>query len=64
MTLEIWFVVVIDSGSRYEVAYPSGISHFLEKLAFGVIILKIIILIKGLVFKAISSVYTRIQQSG
>lgn len=26
--------VVIDSGSRYEVAYPSGISHFLEKLAF------------------------------
>ncbi|XP_069994495.1 mitochondrial-processing peptidase subunit alpha-like [Penaeus vannamei] len=27
--------VVIDSGSRYEVAYPSGISHFLEKLAFG-----------------------------
>ena len=28
--------VVIDSGSRYEVAYPSGISHFLEKIAFGV----------------------------
>lgn len=28
--------VVIDSGSRYEVAYPSGISHFLEKLAFNV----------------------------
>lgn len=27
--------VVIDSGSRYEVAYPSGISHFLEKLAFN-----------------------------
>lgn len=27
--------VVIDSGSRYEVAYPSGVSHFLEKLAFG-----------------------------
>ncbi|CAL4079408.1 unnamed protein product, partial [Meganyctiphanes norvegica] len=27
--------VVIDSGSRYEVAYPSGISHFLEKLSFG-----------------------------
>ncbi|XP_050395760.2 mitochondrial-processing peptidase subunit alpha [Patella vulgata] len=27
--------VAIDSGSRYEVAYPSGISHFLEKLAFG-----------------------------
>jgi len=27
--------VVIDSGSRYEVAHPSGISHFLEKLAFG-----------------------------
>lgn len=27
--------VLVDSGSRYEVAYPSGISHFLEKLAFG-----------------------------
>ncbi|XP_035212000.1 mitochondrial-processing peptidase subunit alpha-like [Stegodyphus dumicola] len=27
--------VVIDSGSRYEVTYPSGISHFLEKLAFN-----------------------------
>ncbi|XP_077298628.1 mitochondrial-processing peptidase subunit alpha [Arctopsyche grandis] len=27
--------VVVDSGSRYEVAHPSGISHFLEKLAFG-----------------------------
>lgn len=26
--------VLIDSGSRYEVLYPSGISHFLEKLAF------------------------------
>lgn len=28
--------VVIDSGPRYEVAYPSGVSHFLEKLAFHV----------------------------
>lgn len=27
--------VCIDSGSRYEVAHPSGVSHFLEKLAFG-----------------------------
>ncbi|CAD7089833.1 unnamed protein product [Hermetia illucens] len=26
--------VVINSGPRYEVAYPSGVSHFLEKLAF------------------------------
>lgn len=26
--------VAINSGSRYEVAYPSGISHFLEKLAY------------------------------
>ncbi|XP_062606043.1 mitochondrial-processing peptidase subunit alpha-like [Saccostrea cucullata] len=26
--------VLIDSGSRYEVAYPSGISHFIEKLGF------------------------------
>lgn len=24
----------IDSGSRYEVAYPSGVCHFLEKFAF------------------------------
>lgn len=30
------FLVIIDSGSRYEVAYPSGVSHFLEKLAFNV----------------------------
>ncbi|XP_049527652.1 mitochondrial-processing peptidase subunit alpha [Dermacentor silvarum] len=28
--------VVIDSGSRYEAPYPSGVSHFLEKLAFNV----------------------------
>lgn len=27
--------VLIDSGPRYEIAYPSGISHFLEKLAFA-----------------------------
>ncbi|XP_021367243.1 mitochondrial-processing peptidase subunit alpha-like isoform X2 [Mizuhopecten yessoensis] len=27
--------VLVDSGSRYEVAYPSGISHVLEKLAFN-----------------------------
>ncbi|KAK1119391.1 hypothetical protein K0M31_013222 [Melipona bicolor] len=27
--------VLLDSGPRYEVAYPHGISHFLEKLAFG-----------------------------
>ncbi|CAG0894191.1 unnamed protein product [Cyprideis torosa] len=26
--------VVLDAGSRYEVAYPGGISHFLERLAF------------------------------
>jgi len=30
------FLVLIDSGSRYEVHHPSGISHFLEKLAFAV----------------------------
>lgn len=34
---DIFYVsAVIDSGSRYEVAYPGGISHFLEKLAFNV----------------------------
>ncbi|XP_030382023.1 mitochondrial-processing peptidase subunit alpha [Scaptodrosophila lebanonensis] len=27
--------LVLDSGPRYEVAYPSGVSHFLEKLAFN-----------------------------
>ncbi|GAB6031464.1 hypothetical protein CHUAL_009233 [Chamberlinius hualienensis] len=27
--------VVINSGSRYEIGYPSGIAHFLEKLAFN-----------------------------
>ena len=27
---------VIDAGSRYEAAYPNGVSHFLEKLAFHV----------------------------
>ncbi|XP_034650485.1 mitochondrial-processing peptidase subunit alpha [Drosophila subobscura] len=27
--------LVIDSGPRYEVAYPGGVSHFLEKLAFN-----------------------------
>lgn len=32
----IYFLVLIDSGPRFEVAYPSGISHFLEKLAFNV----------------------------
>lgn len=46
---------MIDSGSRYEVAYPSGISHFIEKLGFCVSITlfqsfklkpKILILIK------------------
>ena len=28
--------VVIDGGSRYEVDYPSGLSHLLEKLSFQV----------------------------
>lgn len=28
--------VVIESGPRFEVAYPNGVSHFLEKLAFHV----------------------------
>ncbi|XP_066293779.1 mitochondrial-processing peptidase subunit alpha-like [Branchiostoma lanceolatum] len=27
--------VLVDSGSRHEVEFPSGISHFLEKLAFN-----------------------------
>lgn len=28
--------VLLDSGARYESPYPSGITHFLEKLAFQV----------------------------
>lgn len=28
--------MAIDAGSRYEVGYPFGTSHFLEKLAFAV----------------------------
>ena len=32
----IVFAVVIDAGSRYEIDYPSGLSHLLEKLAFQV----------------------------
>ena len=28
--------VFIDAGPRYEVKYTSGISHFLQKLAFNV----------------------------
>ncbi|XP_033248226.1 mitochondrial-processing peptidase subunit alpha-like [Drosophila miranda] len=27
--------LIINSGPRYEVAYPGGVSHFLEKLAFN-----------------------------
>jgi len=27
--------VAIDSGSRYEVALPSGVTHFVDKIAFG-----------------------------
>lgn len=33
--------VVINSGPRYEIAYPNGVSHFLEKLAFHVCIAEI-----------------------
>ena len=31
----IYLGVCIDSGARYEVGYPSGVSHFLEKIAFS-----------------------------
>jgi mitochondrial-processing peptidase subunit alpha len=31
-----FLLVAINSGCRYEVAYPSGVNHFLEKLAFNV----------------------------
>lgn len=29
-------LVLVNSGSRHEAKYPSGIAHFLEKLAFSV----------------------------
>lgn len=31
-----FFLVLVNSGSRHEAKYPSGIAHFLEKLAFSV----------------------------
>lgn len=31
-----FLLVLVNSGSRYEAKYPSGIAHFLEKLAFSV----------------------------
>lgn len=40
--------IVIDSGPRYEVAYPSGVSHFLEKLAFNVSTLYFLLSLKVL----------------
>lgn len=30
------FLVLVNSGSRHEAKYPSGIAHFIEKLAFSV----------------------------
>lgn len=31
-----FFLVLVNSGSRHEAKYPSGIAHFIEKLAFSV----------------------------
>lgn len=31
-----FFLVLVNSGSRHETKYPSGIAHFIEKLAFSV----------------------------
>ena len=36
MFYSLCYSVLLDSGSRYEANYTKGISHFLEKLAFGV----------------------------
>ena len=30
-------VALINAGSRYEVDFPSGVSHFISKLAFQVV---------------------------
>lgn len=32
----LFFLVLVNSGSRHEAKYPSGIAHFVEKLAFSV----------------------------
>ena len=45
--LLFWIAVLLDSGSRYEVLYPSGVSHFLEKLAFKVSCYDFLSLIPG-----------------
>lgn len=37
----ILYAVFVDVGSRYEVKYTSGISHFLSKLAFQVTFLRV-----------------------
>lgn len=50
--------VVIDSGARYEVAYPSGVSHFLEKLAFNVRFFFIVIHIILKVYHFCDYIYT------
>lgn len=44
LNLSVFFLspVLINSGSRYEAKYLSGIAHFLEKLAFSVSILFVI----------------------
>lgn len=34
--LSFFLLVLVNSGSRHEAKYPSGIAHFLEKLAFSV----------------------------
>lgn len=36
MLCYIVLTVLVDAGSRYEVEYTSGISHFLQRLAFQV----------------------------
>ena len=36
MQRRFWSFISLTSRFRYEAAYPSGVSHFLEKLSFGV----------------------------
>ncbi len=55
--------VVIESGPRFEVAYPSGISHFLEKLAFNVRNFAIIIICVPH-FSIVNLVHPRISGKG
>jgi hypothetical protein len=53
--------VVIDSGPRYEVAYPSGVTHFLERAAFHVSSLALQCSVHGSVRFCVTHLGTRLR---